>query len=75
MTHAIEPMICTTCNSLKDIVVGEFLSEDEYPGTELKEMDYKCSYCGTNEHLKKWDGKSCPKCGDLMSGKLFAIMD
>lgn len=55
----ITPIVCTECNSIRNIVVGGIIA-DVAPsfGSEVGRL---CPKCG-NDDIRIWDMHTCPKC-------------
>jgi len=59
----ITPVSCPDCHTIQNLVVGGVIG-DVAPsfGTEVGRL---CLRCGS-DRIKKWDFKTCPKCGGGM---------
>ena len=58
----VEPMYCTQCKVLKNIVMGNYV-EDYSSTTQFEPIERICKKCETGEYLTKWNTMDCPSCG------------
>ena len=58
----VEPMYCTQCKVLKNIVMGNYV-EDYLSTTQFEPIERICKKCETGEYLTEWNTMDCPSCG------------
>ncbi len=63
MGQEIVSVSCPECHSIQPLVVGGVIGQSAPSFRSL--VDRLCLNCGSSQ-IKKWDGKTCPKCGGEM---------
>jgi hypothetical protein len=77
MVAVVQPMLCSDCQEITDVIIGE--EGEIYPRQPLKlgeprlyltkhidsDEFYVCSNC-KKDHLSDWKNNECPKCNGTM---------
>lgn len=63
MGQEIIAVSCPDCHTIQPLVLGGIIGNAAPSFNTL--IDRLCLNCGS-ERIKRWDGKTCPKCGKYM---------